>query len=49
MAKEKDVDGVLCYTDGYIDPVQTHGIKSLFCIYPGGRDVPNHKNIKMAV
>lgn len=50
FAKSLNADGVICYTDGYLPPTMNSlGIKTLFCIYPNGKDVPNHKNIKMSV
>jgi predicted metal-dependent peptidase len=48
-AKKLNADGILCYTDGYIPSFESHGIKTLFCIYPQGKDIFGHKNIKMTV
>ena len=48
-AKLLKADGVICYTDGYISSFEAYGKNTLFCIYPGGKDVPGFKNIKMEI
>lgn len=44
-AKELAVDGVIVLTDGYIPPVNSSNIPSLFVIVPGGISVPGYENI----
>ena len=44
-AKDLGVDGVILLTDGYIPPLNSFGIPSLFVIVPGGVSVPEHENI----
>lgn len=42
-AKELGVDGVIVATDGYIPNLNTHGLKTMFVIPPGGRKVEPEK------
>jgi predicted metal-dependent peptidase len=45
FAKEHKIDGAIIHTDGYIPEFLTYKVRSLFAIYPGGRKVPNFKNV----
>jgi predicted metal-dependent peptidase len=49
FAKKMKADGIVCYTDGLIPPPRLFGIKSIFCIYPNGKEVEGQKNIIMEV